>query len=60
MICGFCGREIPEEKPQAACGQCLGGCRQVHCPWCGYKNPLPPAALRRWLKKKDPQDKESS
>ena len=49
MICGMCRREIPEELPDAdsRCGSCPGGCRKVHCPHCGYPNPLLPGYLRK-------------
>jgi hypothetical protein len=54
MKCGFCGREIPDEPGrEQSCGSCAGGCRKVHCPYCGYANPAVPALLKRWLKKKD-------
>lgn len=62
MKCGFCGREIPENIEQRPCGLCPGGCRNVHCPYCGYKNPLPSNLLKRWLgdkavkKNKDPKE----
>ncbi len=53
MKCGFCGREIPDEIPEnhESCGLCPGGCRKVHCPHCGYANPLVPRFLKRWAKK---------
>ena len=57
MNCGFCGREIPDDVEQRACGACAGGCRNIHCPYCGYKNPVPSGLLKRWLEKK--KDKES-
>ncbi|AJF07001.1 hypothetical protein GSUB_11115 [Geoalkalibacter subterraneus] len=64
MKCAFCGREIPENIEQRACGLCPGGCRNIHCPYCGYKNPLPPKLLKKWLEggkdKKDKNGKESS
>lgn len=56
MICGFCHREISEElgaaDGEAACGQCPGGCRKVHCPYCGYANPVPARYLKRLLKRR--------
>lgn len=58
MKCGFCGREIPDEVPetQTSCGMCRGGCRKVHCPNCGYANPLVPAYLKRLKKKPRPEE----
>jgi hypothetical protein len=48
MICAFCGREIPDQPGKTErCGSCLGGCRKIHCPWCGYANPLTPDYLKR-------------
>ena len=60
MICGFCGREIPDEIDQerTSCGACSGGCRKVHCPHCGYGNPLVSPLLRRWKKKSGPKEDE--
>jgi len=57
--CGFCGRTLPplEESRQKPCGACLGGCHKIHCPWCGYENPVVPGLLRRW--KKDDNSKEN-
>jgi len=56
VICGFCHKEIDEEavgapEGQAGCGQCLGGCRKIHCPHCGYANPAPGKFLGRFLLK---------
>ncbi len=50
MRCGFCDKEIPADAGRKACGACSGGCRKVHCPFCGYENPVPPKYLKRWLK----------
>jgi len=49
MKCGFCGRDLPDEvdTKQKGCGQCGGGCRKVHCPDCGYANPVIPNFLKR-------------
>ncbi len=59
MNCGFCGREIditatpgPVEG-EKSCGGCLGGCRKIHCPHCGYANPAPGKLLSRFLSKKN-------
>jgi hypothetical protein len=55
MKCGFCGREIADEPDAArqSCGACPGGCRKVHCPHCGYANPVVPRFLRRLGRNKD-------
>lgn len=58
MTCGFCGREIPEDTVQEACGHCPGGCRYIHCPHCGYRNPAPRGLLKKWLKKPGDTTKE--
>jgi len=56
VICGFCHREIPEKvgapDGEERCGGCLGGCRKIHCPHCGYSNPAPGKILQRFLGKK--------
>ncbi len=55
MKCGFCQRDIPPpyqvDPERKSCGSCFGGCRKLHCPWCGYPNPLPGKFLRRLLEK---------
>lgn len=55
MICGFCGKEIPEEvgpgEEKNSCGSCRGGCRKIHCPYCGYANPAPGKLLKKFLAK---------
>jgi len=53
MNCGFCRREIDAEVGAPAggksCGSCMGGCRKIHCPYCGYANPAPGKLLSRFL-----------
>lgn len=39
MICGFCGHEFDAATAKHGCGGCGGGCHNVHCPRCDYKNP---------------------
>ncbi len=53
MTCGYCGREIPEKTPQPEdrCGACSGGCRKVHCPYCGYANPVIPGFWNKLTRK---------
>jgi len=53
MKCAFCQKDIPEEVPEKSCGQCVGGCRKVHCPYCGYANPLPSGWLERMFGRND-------
>jgi hypothetical protein len=38
-----------------SCGACPGGCRKVHCPYCGYANPIVSGRLRRWAEGKNKQ-----
>ena len=63
MNCGFCHREIPDQvgapDGKNACGNCLGGCRKIHCPYCGYANPAPGKLLSRFLTKKDQKDEQN-
>jgi hypothetical protein len=49
MKCAFCGKQIPDEPDpeQERCGVCRGGCRKVHCPSCGYANPVVPKLLKK-------------
>ncbi len=51
MKCGMCHREIPEVAPdkEQRCGSCSGGCRKVHCPYCGYGNPVTPKYLKKFV-----------
>lgn len=55
MNCGFCHKEILENvgvaEGEKSCGACPGGCRKIHCPYCGYANPAPGKFLSRLLKK---------
>ncbi len=55
MKCAFCDRQIPDapDEERTSCGQCKGGCRKVHCPYCGYANPVVPGFLKRWTKDRD-------
>lgn len=52
MKCAFCGKEIDAEVGRTQrCGQCPGACHKIHCPHCGYANPVVPDFLKRWIKK---------
>ena len=34
-----------------ACGHCFGGCKKVHCPYCGFANPAPGKLMAKLLRK---------
>lgn len=55
MKCGLCGKELEEVVGQPErCGQCPGGgCKKIHCPACGYANPVVPGYLKRFITKTD-------
>ena len=41
MKCTFCGHELTADMlREEGCGACLGGCRKIHCPYCGQENPV--------------------
>jgi hypothetical protein len=44
--------------PQQPCGGCLGGCRKIHCPHCGYANPVVAGWFRRRRKKAVTKEKQ--
>ena len=36
MKCSFCEHELTVEMlREKGCGACIGGCRKIHCPFCG-------------------------
>jgi hypothetical protein len=46
MKCVFCEHELTLEMlREQGCGACLGGCRKIHCPYCGQENPVVPEIL---------------
>ncbi|MDH3998988.1 MAG: hypothetical protein OET90_09120 [Desulfuromonadales bacterium] len=48
MKCSFCEHELTEEMlRQESCGGCIGGCRKIHCPYCGKENDMPAALLEK-------------
>lgn len=52
MKCTFCEHELtPEMLREEGCGACLGGCRKIHCPYCGQENPVTPEYLVKLLDK---------
>jgi hypothetical protein len=53
MKCAFCDHELTQEMlREEGCGACLGGCRKIHCPYCGQENPVVPAFLEKLCKPK--------
>ena len=58
MKCSYCEHELDVTMvSEQACGACIGGCRKIHCPYCGKENPMVPAYLDKILKKS--KNKES-
>ena len=52
MKCSFCENELsPDMLREKGCGGCLGGCRKIHCPYCGQENPIVPERLDKFLKR---------
>jgi len=57
MKCSFCKNELDLDMlREQACGACIGGCRKIHCPYCGQENQLVPEYLDRLLKRKQPKE----
>ena len=53
MKCTFCQHELTPDMLRAqGCGSCAGGCRKIHCPYCGQENPVTPEILVKLLGKK--------
>ena len=55
MTCGLCQKPFVEDRAQPTCQACplSARCRFVHCPHCGYENPVEPpwlGKLRTWLR----------
>ena len=54
MRCSFCEHELTAEMlREEGCGACLGGCRKIHCPYCGQENPVVPEIFDK-LFRRDP------
>lgn len=52
MKCSFCEHELTPAMLRAqGCGTCRGGCRKIHCPYCGQENPVLPEYLVELLGK---------
>ena len=50
MKCTFCEHELSADMLRSAgCGTCIGGCRKIHCPYCGQENPVLPEIFDRLL-----------
>ena len=62
MKCIFCEHELTAEMIRGeGCGACLGGCRKIHCPYCGQENPVEPKIFDRLFKQdKSEQEKGST
>ena len=54
MKCTFCEHELTAAMlREEGCGACLGGCRKIHCPYCGQENPVVPEIFDK-LFRRDP------
>ena len=52
MKCAFCEHELTADLlREQGCGTCVGGCRKIHCPYCGHENPVVPEYLAALLTK---------
>jgi hypothetical protein len=48
MKCSFCENELTVDMlRKEGCGGCFGGCRKIHCPYCGQENPIVPELLEK-------------
>ncbi len=57
MKCSFCEHELtPAMLREKGCGVCIGGCRKIHCPYCGQENPLVPESLEKLLRREKSGD----
>jgi len=56
MKCTFCEHELTAAMlREEGCGACRGGCRKIHCPYCGQENPVVPEIFDR-LFRRDPAE----
>lgn len=54
MKCTFCDHELTAEMLRdEGCGACPGGCRKIHCPYCGQENPVVPEILEKLFKPRE-------
>jgi len=57
MKCTFCEHELtPEMLREKGCGGCMGGCRKIHCPYCGQENPIVPGVFEKFVRNETPKD----
>lgn len=57
MKCSFCEHELtPEMLREKGCGSCMGGCRKIHCPYCGQENPAATEFLAKALRREKHDD----
>lgn len=50
MKCSFCEHELDLDMiREQGCGACIGGCKKIHCPYCGQENQLVPEYLEKLL-----------
>ena len=57
MKCTFCDNELtPEMLREKGCGGCMGGCRKIHCPYCGQENPIVPELLEKFVRNEQSKD----
>ncbi len=59
MKCSFCEHDLTAEMlREKGCGACMGGCRKIHCPYCGQENPIVPELLEKFIKHDKSVDKK--
>jgi len=59
MKCSFCEHELtPDMLREEGCGACRGGCRKIHCPYCGQENPVVPEYLEKILSDDNRKEKK--
>ncbi len=61
MKCSFCEHELTAEMLRdEGCGACAGGCRKIHCPYCGQENSVVPGIFDRLFKSDRPDEGKGS
>ena len=61
MKCTFCEHELTVEMlREVGCGACLGGCRKIHCPYCGQENPVVPEIFDRLFRRDQSSQEKGS
>ena len=52
MKCTYCQHELTAEMlREEGCGACIGGCRKIHCPYCGQENAVVPEIFDKLFKR---------